>query len=94
MNLPWIDIAVQTLLGSRVCGKTPNSENSNVIPIRATENSGKMLLCINMRCIVIYPKNTQAHKCKLCLMRYLDNLLDLGFKDSLGFIIYGLISSL
>ena len=37
MNLPKIEMAAHVLQGSRVCVKTPRSENSNVVLIRATE---------------------------------------------------------
>lgn len=56
MNLPMIKVAIHVLRGSRVCGKTPRSENSNVILVRTTGNTVKMLLCIDMRCIVKSPK--------------------------------------
>ena len=51
MNLPVVEVTVQALRGSRVCGKTPSSENSKVILIRTTEKSSSMLLCIIMICI-------------------------------------------
>ena len=38
MNLPMTEVAVQTFRGSRVCVKTPSSENSKVVLVRTTEN--------------------------------------------------------
>ena len=86
MNLPMTEVAVHALRGTRV-RQNPESENSNVVWVRTTGNTCKMLLCINMRCIVNNPKIP-----KLTIMRFtlLNTLLDevvrvLGF---VRFIIY------
>ena len=62
MNLPEIEMTVHVLRVLEVAVEFPRSENSKVVLVRTTENTGKMNKCIVMRCIVRYPENTPDRK--------------------------------
>ena len=59
MNLPEIEMTVHVLRVLEVAVESQDLKNSKVIPIRITENNGKMQTCIIMRCSERIPKNTE-----------------------------------
>ena len=60
MNLPEIEMAVHALRVLDVAVESRDLKNSKVVPVRTTENTGKMQTCIVMRCNVEYPENTPS----------------------------------
>ena len=58
MNLPEIEMTVHVFRVLEVAVEPRDLKISKVIPIRITENNGKMQTCIIMRCSVRIPKNT------------------------------------
>ena len=60
MNLPEVEMTVHVLRVLVFVVESRDIKNSKVIPIRITENTGKMKTCIVMRCIVKYPENTPS----------------------------------
>ena len=89
MNLPVTEVAVHALRGSRV-RQNPESENSNVVRVRTTGNTCKMLLCINMRCIAYIPKIPKLKSVSFVLIDSLIIEVTLDFKDEFGLQFVGL----
>ena len=90
MNLPVTEVAVHALRGSRV-RQNRESENSNVVRVRTTRNTCKMLICIYMRCIVITPKISKLTGVNFVLFDNLIVEVTLGVQDELVFIICGFV---
>ena len=60
MNLPEVEMTVHVLRVLEVAVESRDLKNSKVVPVRTTENTGKMQTCIVMICIVRYPENTPS----------------------------------
>lgn len=60
MNLPEIEMTVHVLRVLEVAVESRDLKSSKVVPVRTTENTGKMQTCIIMRCNVEDPKNTTS----------------------------------